>query len=54
MKMLDMMMDMVNRARMLIGMGMSDVEAAGVLAESGVSNEDAFLAVKGAVVMEED
>ena len=46
------MLNMINRARMMMGMGMTQVEAAGVLIESGASNEDAFLAVKGAAIME--
>ena len=48
------MLNMINRARMLIGMGMTPTEAAGVLINSGATNEDAFLAIKAAVVIDGD
>ena len=48
------MLNMINRARMMMGMGMTEVEAAQVLIDSGASNEDVFLAVKAAVILEVD
>ena len=45
------MESLIQRAAMILGAGLSEEKVAGLLIESGVSNEDAFLAVKAAVVL---
>jgi hypothetical protein len=45
---------LINRARMLLGVGMTQTEAATILASSGVCNELAYLAIKAANLAEEE
>ncbi|MBN2256214.1 MAG: hypothetical protein JW704_00015 [Anaerolineaceae bacterium] len=41
----------IKRAEAIMGMGVNEKHAAIVLVESGVSQEDAFLAVKAAIIL---